>query len=347
VQFPPTFTIGGQQGQTAEERGERHSISAGPVWIRRGGGMLPRLISLALSFFVLGGCVGSRPGPSIPTIAPNGTMEEIPITLLKPDGPGPFPAVVIMHDCSGLGPRSSGAPGRWARELLGRGYVIVIPDSFTTRGHAGGVCTDPSRSRAEVNPGRRARDAYAALAYVRTLPYVDGARVGMMGGSHGGSTTLASMVAPESGAEPLARDKRNGFAAAVALYPACGERLGAWRVTRQAGSSGPPTGYAGVYKPIAPLLILIGEKDDWTPAEPCRKLTEAARGAGYPVTLKVYPGAHHSFDSSNPVRYVEARVNANSPTGRGATTGGDPAAWADSIREVTAFFGKYLGQTGE
>ena len=158
--------------------------------------MHPRLMSLALAFFVLGGCVGSRSGLCIPTTAPNGTMEEIPVTLLKPEGPGPFPAVVILHDCSGLGPRSSGAPERWARELLPRGYVVVIPDSFTTRGHAGGVCTDPSRSRAEVNPRRRAHDAYAALAYARTLPYVDGARVGLMGGSHGGSTTLASMVAP-------------------------------------------------------------------------------------------------------------------------------------------------------
>ena len=37
-----------------------------------------------------------------------------------------------------------------------------------------------------------------------------------------------------------------------------------------------------------------------------------------------------------------ARVNANAPGGRGATTGGDPAAWADSIREVIAFFGRYL-----
>jgi dienelactone hydrolase len=309
--------------------------------------MHPRLISLALALFVLGGCVGSRSGLSIPTTAPNGTVEEIPVTLLKPEGPGPFPAVVIMHDCSGLGPRSSGAPGRWARELVERGYVVVIPDSFTTRGHAGGVCTDPSRSRAEVNPGRRARDAYAALAYVRTLPYVDGARVGLMGGSHGGSTTLASMVAPESGAEPLARDKGAGFAAAVALYPGCGDRFGGWRITRQAGTSGPITDYVGVYKPIAPLLILIGENDDWTPAEPCRRLAEAAQRAGYPVTLKVYPGAHHSFDSNNPVRYVAARVNANSPSGRGATTGGDPTAWADSIRVVAAFFGQHLRQIGK
>ena len=89
-----------------------------------------------------------------------------------------------MHDCSGLGPRSSGAPERWAKELTGRGYVILIPDSFTTRGHADGVCTDPSPSRRDVSPARRVSDAYAALAYAHTLSFVDPSRVGLMGGSH-------------------------------------------------------------------------------------------------------------------------------------------------------------------
>jgi dienelactone hydrolase len=167
-----------------------------------------------------------------------------------------------------------------------------------------------------------------------------------MGGSHGGSTTLASMVAPETDKDPLARDKRAGFAAAVALYPSCAARLGSWRVSRESGTSGPIIDYIGVYKPMAPLLILIGENDDWTPAEPCRKLAEAAQKAGHPVKLKIYPGAHHSFDSNNPVRYVPARINTNSPSGRGATTGGDPNAWADSIREVAAFFGQHLGKEG-
>src|SRR6266545_4034353 len=305
-----------------------------PIRSSRGGTMCTRFMLLVLACLFLGGCIGTTSGLSIPTTAPNGASEQIPATVSKPDGPGPFPAVVIMHDCSGLSPTSSGAPGRWAKELVRRGYVVLLPESFTTRGHAGGVCTDPSPSRTEVAPSRRVRDAYAALAYLRTLPYVDGRRVGLIGGSHGGTTTLASMVAPESDTEPLAPDRRAGFVAAVALYPGCTTRLGSWR-----------TGSAGVYRPIAPLLILIGEKDDWTPAEPCQKLTEAAQKAGYPVAIKVYPGAYHSFDSDKPVRYVATRVNANAPGGRGATTGGDPQAWADSIREVSAFFGQHLMRT--
>jgi dienelactone hydrolase len=95
------------------------------------------------------------------------------------------------------------------------------------------------------------------------------------------------MIAPESDTDLLAREKRAGFAAAVALYPGCVASRRTWSNT-------------GVYQPVAPLLILIGDKDDWTPAEPCRKLTEAAQQAGYPVTIKIYPGAYHSFDSYSP-----------------------------------------------
>lgn len=258
------------------------------------------------------------------------STDPIPIRVQKPDGDGPFPAVVIMHDCSGLGPRSSGSPGRWAKLLLERGYVVVIPDSFSTRGFPDGVCTDPSPARASVAAPMRVPDAYAALAHARSLPYIDGKRVGIMGGSHGGWTTLHTMVAPQSDAEPLAQQKRAGFAAAVSLYPNCGVQIGGWYVR------------GGVYRPVAPLLILIGEKDDWTPAEPCQRMTEAAQAAGLPVQIKVYPGAHHSFDSSFPERYVVARINMNAPNRRGATTGGHPQAWADSIREVEAFFGRYL-----
>jgi dienelactone hydrolase len=87
-------------------------------------------VGLALGLAAVG-CASTSSGPSLATTTPNGTSEQIPFELVRPDGAGPFPAVVIMHDCSGLGPRSSGAPGRWAKELVGRGYVVLMADSFT------------------------------------------------------------------------------------------------------------------------------------------------------------------------------------------------------------------------
>ena len=231
--------------------------------------------------------------------------DRLPTTLLKPDGDGPFPAIVLMHDCSGLGPRSSGAPGRWAKELLSQGYVVIMPDSFGTRGFPDGICTNAAKARFEVRPLVRAGDARAAGAYLRTLPYIDKDRIGLMGGSHGGFTTLVTLSRPGS-----------GFAAAVALYPRC-------QFSRQ-------------LKPDVPLLILIGELDDWTPARDCVPL------AGERVTVKVYPGAHHSFDSDRPLRYIPERINSSAPSGRGATTAGNAEVWADSIRQVNDFFAKNL-----
>ncbi len=295
---------------------------------------------LALGFALFSLHAGSASQSTL-TISPIGASAQIPATLIRPDGDGPFPAVVIVHDCSGLGPRSSGAPMRWAGELVQQGYVVMIPDSFTSRGFAEGVCFLPGNETVRVHGIPRAMDAYGALAALRALPYVDGKRVGIMGNSHGGWTTLAAMFVPNDANGALAQEKRDGFAAAIALYPSCAPEFGAWSTTKFR-YLGPVTGYSGVYQPIAPLLILIGEKDDWTPAESCRELAERSRAAGYPVEIKIYPDAHHAFDSDRPVRYDGRRNNPNSYSGRGATTGGNPAAWEDAKKQVAAFFARYL-----
>lgn len=269
--------------------------------------------------------------------------DSIPASLFKPDGDGPFPAVVIMHDCSGLGPRSSGAPGRWGRELLQQGYVVLIPDSFSPRGVYDGVCTQSdAKIRTATNGPARAADAYGALATLRGLPFVDKQHIGIMGGSLGGFATLAAMVASVSDRDPLAIPKRSGFAGAIALYPPCMVRYGEWSTRQQDGNRGPMISHSGAYRAIAPTLILSGEKDDWTPAEPCRQMVEVSRAQGQPIDIRIYPGAHHSFDNDGPVRFVAERNNASSPSGRGATTGGDPAAWADARKQVAEFFAAHL-----
>ena len=256
-----------------------------------------------------------------------GTVPNIPVEVLKPGGTGPFPAVVMLHDCSGLGARSSGAPRRWARELVEQGYVVAIPDSFSTRGFPAGVCTDPSPDRFKVGPLRRAGDAYDTLDYVRSLPYVNASRVAVMGGSHGGSSTLASIVLSPNDTATLADRKRHGFTAAIALYPSCDIGNPRWNME---------------YRTQAPLLILAGELDDWTPAPPCVQLVEAATRAGSIAAIKVYPGAHHSFDNASKIRFVAERNNAHAPGGRGATTGGNPEAWADSRKQVAEFLDRHL-----
>src|SRR5215813_235710 len=80
------------------------------------------LIGLALSLLCLASCASTLAGLFITTTTSSGAPEQIPAELLKPEGSGPFPAIVIMHDCSGLGPRSSGASDRWAKEFVQRAF---------------------------------------------------------------------------------------------------------------------------------------------------------------------------------------------------------------------------------
>jgi dienelactone hydrolase len=222
--------------------------------------------------------------------------------------------------------------------LTARGYVTIWPDSFAPRGRSKGVCVDAAPPR--ITHDERAGDAYAALAYLRSLAFVDAKRVAVMGGSHGGSSALASIVDTPRNAER----GQIGFAAAIALYPACGLSFGSWSVTRTRESGKLHLAYEGAFKPRAPLLILIGELDDWTPAEPCRRLAAAAQAAGYPVEIKIYPEAHHSFDSRVPIRNVAERINFNSPTSRGATTGGNAEVWRDAIERVERFLSEHLAK---
>ena len=168
-----------------------------------------------------------------------------PFTLSKPAGNGPFPAVVILHDCSGLGPRSSGMAWRWSSELTPLGYVTIWPDSFASRGRPKGVCTDASPPR--VTYAQRASDANVALAHLKSLSFVDATRIAVMGGSHGGTSTLATIAdTPEN-----AGRADEGFAAAIALYPSCGVSFGSWSVERSKEPGKQITAYSGVFKPLA------------------------------------------------------------------------------------------------
>jgi hypothetical protein len=61
-------------------------------------------------------------------IAPraDGPGETIPVELVRPEGPGPFPAVVLLHSCAGLG-RGARHAGDWIRRLVAMGYAVALP----------------------------------------------------------------------------------------------------------------------------------------------------------------------------------------------------------------------------
>lgn len=260
--------------------------------------------------------------------------------LYRPAEPGVFPAVILLHGCSGI---LDGVERAWAKRLAEAGYVAFLPDSFGPRGYRQ-TCTDGEVSLWT----ERSFDAYGALRNIQTLPYVDPRHVGLMGFADGGLTTLAAVNADfvaatfADGAAPAP-----GFIAAIAFYPGCGARYGQWSVRRAGpGFTGPVTATSGVYRPLAPLLILSGADDDWTPAAPCERMAAVAHQAGLPVDIVVYPNAAHSFDNERTIGSRTALpgvLNINKPGGCcGATVGGDAAALAASIAAVDAFFAQHL-----
>jgi dienelactone hydrolase len=247
--------------------------------------------------FVIAALVaGCAHGESVRLASPPGRDVAVEMRVVRPEGAGPFPALVWLHGCGGLVRRARHADD-WTRRLVRLGYVVALPDSFSGRGYPSGICGNGTR----VPPEARADDAYAALRHLENRPDVAAGHIGLIGYSHGGWTV-------------------HGFAAAIAFYPECA--AGAW-VRR--------------YRAVAPLLILSGELDDWTPAAPCQRFAEQAQAHAQAVSIIVYPGAYHSFDAYTPVtRVPEARQ------GRGATIGGDTAAREDSVKQVEAFFARYL-----
>jgi dienelactone hydrolase len=218
--------------------------------------------------------------------------------LHRPAGDGPFPAIILLHGCAGRSARAS--EDALAARFVALGYAVLVVDSFATRGikiH----CTGDGPAI------DRTMDAYGGLAYLADLPFVDPDRVAVVGYSQGAIAALA-VVALHGAQTKVAHH----FKAAVAYYPSCSGSDGAFAVS---------------------TLILIGERDDWTPAADCREMMAKRSGEGAPVKLVIYPGAYHTFNSrrDRPVTQFGHHLEYNEAA--------DNAAW----QEMTALLRRTLG----
>lgn len=243
--------------------------------------------------------------------------------LYRPSGEGRHPAIVGLHGCSGMFSRATGAISpiyrEWAAELSRQGYVFLLVDSFRPRNH-GEMC---SILGFELDLYRtRPKDAYGALWYLQSQPFVRGDHVGLIGWSQGGGVTLFS-IGNRSLGRP-ANLPQGDFRAAVAFYP------GSCSLERQ------PSDWTS----RIPLLVLMGAEDVWTPATPCKAFLDGAVGRGAPIETQIYPGAYHAFDAPNQPR--TELPNYRTRAGVVPITGTDPAARQDAFARVPAFLARYL-----
>ena len=132
--------------------------------------------------------------------------------MFKPDGNGPFPALVVMPTCAGH--LSRHAFDVWAKAALGRGYAVLVVDPLTPRGvtRPAENCLPPTR----VREARLRKDAFDAAEHLRKQPFVDPERVGVLGLSQGGMAVLAAAATGYD-----APQDRRAFRAIVSIYPVC------------------------------------------------------------------------------------------------------------------------------
>jgi dienelactone hydrolase len=101
--------------------------------------------------------------------------------MLKPDGTGPFPGLVIMPTCSG---RINGKA--WAQGAVDRGYAVLVVDPLTARD-----VWDNCYVAKPVPMSRLLQDSFDAAEHLRQQPFVDPTRIGLLGFSLGGMIGLA------------------------------------------------------------------------------------------------------------------------------------------------------------
>lgn len=247
-----------------------------------------------------------------------GAPVQMPGHWFAASQPGPRPALVLLHGCGGYFDNRGRLAERYtslAARLNELGIHVLVTDSLTPRGERE-LCTQRNGER-KVTMVQRRRDALGALAWLAARSDVDGQRVGLLGWSNGGSTVLAAT----QGGHPEVAKAAVKPSLAVAFYPGC-------EVESQRG-----------YRPVAPLLLLVGEADDWTPAAPCRVLAQQAPQA---IRIEVYPGAYHGFDGTAPLRLRRDVPNGVNP-GAGVHVGSQPEARAASARALEAFLRERWG----
>ncbi|MFQ5926431.1 MAG: dienelactone hydrolase family protein [Terriglobia bacterium] len=186
-------------------------------------------------------------------------QESVEGFLVRPEGTGPFPAVVVIHEWWGLNDQIKDLAGKLAEN----GYVALAVDLYRGR-----VATDRGEAH-ELSRGlprdRAVRDLKAAVSYLRARGDVRGDRIGSIGWCMGGGYSLA-----------LALNQAD-LAAAVIYYG----RL--------------VTETASLRRLNARVIGFFGEEDRGIPVASVRQFASQAKALGKSVTLHIYPGAGHAF----------------------------------------------------
>jgi dienelactone hydrolase len=256
---------------------------------------------------------------------PSPNQVDIPLAngilhaqLYKPDGDGPFPTVIALHGCGGLGGHSEPILPRyrdWAEQLLKDGNAVLLPDSYGSR-ELGPQCRVKEKERHVLARRERVADIMASRQWLVQQPWAARNRISLLGWANGASALLWA-VRPQLSS----RNAEPDFRSAVAFYPDC-------RISAGLGWSA-----------RVPTLLLIGAKDDVSSPPACRQMVDGARGRSALARIVVYPGAYHDFDRPNLPLHAIAGTPDTAVPDRGHL-GSDPEARADSQKRVAEWLAR-------
>lgn len=199
-----------------------------------------------------------------------GTSGRMRAYLVRPNGEGPFPAVIVIHENRGLNPYVEDVARRAAVE----GFLALAPDGLFPAGGYPGNDDDGKALQRSLDQSKLKQDMLNSAEFVRTHADSSG-KLGAVGFCWGGGITNF-----------LAVTMGESLHAGVPFY----------------GSAPSPDKVANIR---APLLIQSAENDPrinamWPEFEAALK----ANGVSYERHL--YPGTRHGFHNNSTPRYDEA-----------------------------------------
>ena len=202
--------------------------------------------------------------------SPGGNSGHMRGYLVQPAGPGPFPAVLVVHENRGLNPYIEDV----ARRLAVEGFVALAPDGLFPVGGYPGNDDDGRARQAGLDQSKLRTDMLNSATFLKAHALSNG-KLGVTGFCWGGSTTNFLAVA-------LGADLHAG----VPFYGAAAET-------------------ASVPKIKAPLLLHYAESDPrinemWPAFE------TALKAAGVRYERHIYPGTQHGFHNDSTPRYQES-----------------------------------------
>jgi len=226
-----------------------------------------------VALIVLGGCASIEDEVKTPARTnvrfTSSDGAEIDGFLAVPDGSGPFPAVLMIHEWWGLNQDVV----IMAEELAAEGYVVLAPDAF--RGELATSVPAAIAMNRSTPEEQIFADLDAALEFLTAHAAVDPSRVATMGFCFGGRQSMHLGIRSE------------GLAAVITLY-------GSGLVTEP--------GNLGNLADNAPVLGIFGEDDNSIPLRNVRAFGEALDEVGAAHTITVYPDVGHAFVKSSTFR---------------------------------------------